>query len=50
LGDEIGRFIGKRENLLDVWDDLFTGVRYVKLEQFQASLRWNEPILHLEKR
>ena len=25
---------GKRKNLLDVWDDVFTGVRYVKLEQF----------------
>ena len=40
----------KRKNLLDVWDDQFTGVRYVKLEQFRATHRWNEPILHLEKR
>lgn len=33
-----------------IWDDLFTGVRYVKLQEFHSAIRWNEPILHLENR
>lgn len=35
---------------MGVYDDRFTGVRYVKLEQISSQLRWEEPILHLENR
>lgn len=40
----------KKQDLVGVWDDKFTGVRYVKLEKFFAAQRWDEPILHLENR
>lgn len=32
-------------NFTGVWDDLFTGVRYVKLQQFQSHLKWGQPIM-----
>jgi hypothetical protein len=33
-----------------VWDDKFTGVRYVKLKKYWFSDKWYQPTLHLEKR
>jgi hypothetical protein len=36
--------------IVGVWDDRFTGVRYVKLQQISSVLRWDAPILHLENR
>jgi len=35
-------------NMAGIWDDLFTGVRYVKLQQFHSHLKWSQPIMHLE--
>lgn len=35
---------------LGIWDDKFTGVRYVKLNEFRSALKWDLPTLHLEKR
>ena len=29
---------------------MFTGVRYVKLERFTNSIRWRDPVLHLDNR
>lgn len=33
-----------------VWDDKFTGVRYVKLAKYRAHAKWDLPLLHLERR
>ena len=38
------------KSLIGVWDDRFTGVRYVKLKQIPSLERWDLPILHLENR
>ena len=38
------------QSSLGIWDDKFTGVRYVKLEKFRASSKWDLPALHLERR
>ena len=40
----------KKENMCGIWDDKFTGVRYVKLHQYWFSDKWDQPTLHLEKR
>ena len=37
-------------NSLGIWDDRFTGVRYVKLHQFRKHMKWDLPVLHLERR
>jgi len=37
-------------SLLGIWDDKFTGVRYVKLCEFRANVKWSLPTLHLERR
>jgi hypothetical protein len=36
--------------MIGIWDDKFTGVRYVKLESFWSNQKWDYPILHLERR
>lgn len=33
-----------------ILDDKFTGVRYVKMEEFSALEKWNETCLHLDRR
>lgn len=33
-----------------IWDDKFTGVRYVKLSEFSSAVKWELPTLHLERR
>lgn len=37
-------------SLTGIWDDKFTGVRYVKLAHFRSNVRWDKPLLHLERR
>ena len=37
-------------SLKEIWDDRFTGVRYVKLSQFQSNIRWDNPLLLLDRR
>jgi len=39
-----------RDDLIGVWDDQFTGVRYVQLDRYQSSSFWDYPTLHLEVR
>lgn len=41
---------GFMSHMKDVWDDKFTGVRYVKLKEYWSADRWHQPVLHLENR
>lgn len=45
-----GSALASQKDMIGIWDDKFTGVRYVKLESCWSNQKWDYPILHLERR